>query len=662
MFQLKGSMRLDLRRKILAVALVPTGLLVFFFLLVFAAQRARLGGKVEEMMGRQAEEELARASRDLATLCDASHRELSAQVPRSLRVMRDQLDRLGPVTLSRETVRWKTVNQLDKSVGEVVLPKLLVGGRWDGQNADRGRPSLLVDRVRELVGAEATLFQRMNDRGDMIRVATTVPDEKGGRAIGTFIPAIGPDGVASPVVSTVMRGETYRGRARVLDHWYLSGYEPIRDASGRIVGMIFIGLRQDALEGIRAGVAASRIGRTGAIYVVGGSGIQRGQYLIPPPGHADGEQAWEARDARGEPYVQALVNAALEAKGETVRAAWSAPVTGGNARERVAAVTWFQPWDWVIVAEMDRDEAVAPLREFQSSLAAAVATVLVLAAILFAATLVAARAAARRLAAPLADMAAAAERIAEGDVQQEVTYRSGDEVGRLAEAFRGTIRYMQEVARGAEAVARGDLSTPLAPRSDRDVLTRSFQAAQAELRSLVDEMRALAAAAVEGRLNARADPARHKGDFREVVKGVNATMSTLVAHLDAMPVPAMIVGPDLAVRYVNPTGASLLGRTQRELIGTRCYEGFRMGDCGTARCAGCRAMAENREVGGDTEAHPEGLDLRIAYAAVPLRDGEGRVVAALEIVTEQTALRKNGHASSGGERDGGPERRSCTAP
>jgi methyl-accepting chemotaxis protein len=58
-------------------------------------------------------------------------------------------------------------------------------------------------------------------------------------------------------------------------------------------------------------------------------------------------------------------------------------------------------------------------------------------------------------------MAVAAERIAEGDVQQEVTYRSGDEIGRLAEAFRGTIRDIQEVARGADALARGDLS----PRS-----------------------------------------------------------------------------------------------------------------------------------------------------------------------------------------------------
>lgn len=658
MFDFKGTMKLDLRRKILAVALLPTALLVAAFLVVFAAQRSRIAGDVEASMGRQAAEALERTAHDLRTLCESAHTQLSQHVPRALRVMRDQLDRLGPVSFSRETVEWTAVNQLDRTAGDVVLPKLLVGGAWAGQNADPGRPSLLVDRVRELVGAEATLFQRMNDRGDMIRVATTVPDERGARAIGTFIPAIGPDGVASPVVSTVLRGETYRGRARVLDHWYLSGYEPVRDPSGRVAGMIFIGLRQDSLEGIRAGVAASRIGRTGAIHVVGGSGSQRGQYLIPPPGHADGESAWDARDASGTPYVQELVRAAMAANGATVRASYALDGNGARARERVAAVTYFAPWDWVIVAEMDRDEAVAALREVQSSLTGAVVTVLAVAALLLLAGVWAARAAARRLAAPLEAMATAAERIADGDVQQEVTYRSSDEVGRLAEAFRGTIRYVQEVGRGAEAVARGDLSTPLTPRSERDQLTRSFQSAQAELRSLVDGMRTLAAAAVQGRLSVRADPALHRGDFREVVEGVNATMSTLVAHLDAMPVPAMIVGPDLVVRYMNQTGASLLGRTPQELIGTRCYEGFRTGDCGTSRCAGCRAMAEDREVGSETDAHPEGLDLEISYSAVPLRDADGRVVAALEIVTDQTALKRAFVAPPGGD-PADPETRPC---
>jgi methyl-accepting chemotaxis protein len=644
-----------LRRKILLVAIVPTALLAAAFFVAFAAQRSRIAGQVEHGMGRLAEENLARAARDLRTLCDATHRELSHQVPRSLAVAHDQLERVGALGFARETVTWNAVNQLDGDTAAVALPKLLLGGQWIGQNADPARRSRLVDRIRELVGAEATLFQRMNERGDMIRVATTVRNHGGARAIGTYIPAVDPDGVPNRVLTTVLRGETYQGRARVLDSWYLAAYEPLRDSSGRIAAMLFIGLRQDSLEGIRAGVAASRIGETGEIYVLGGDGNQRGRYLLAPAGQEDGEGAWDAADARGRRYVQELVEAARAAPaGEPVQVSWVRATGGAAPRERLAAVTYFAPWDWVIVAEMDRAEASAAFREVERALAAVLGAVLGVAVLLLAATVFAARRAAGRIVAPLEAMAAAAERIAEGDVQQDVTYRSGDEVGRLAEAFRGTIRYIQDVARAAAALARGDLSASLVPRSERDELTRSFQSAIQAVDSLVVDVHALARAAVEGRFEVRASPARHNGEFRKIVEGANATLEMLVRHLDAMPAPAMIVSRDFEIRYMNQTGASLLGRTQAELVGTKCHDSFRTGDCGTPRCASARAMREGREVSSETDAHPEGLDLEMVYSAVPIHDEAGLVIGAFEVVCEQTAVKRCAAAPRNGS-PAGPE-------
>jgi methyl-accepting chemotaxis protein len=108
---------------------------------------------------------------------------------------------------------------------------------------------------------------------------------------------------------------------------------------------------------------------------------------------------------------------------------------------------------------------------------------------------------------------------------------------------------------------------------------------------------------------------------------------------------------------MNQTGASLLGRSQRELVGTKCHESFRTSDCGTPRCASARAMRDGREVSSETDAHPEGLDLEMVYSAVPIRDESGVVIGALEVVCEQTAVRRCAPAPRSGSPGADPGRK-----
>ena len=85
------------------------------------------------------------------------------------------------------------------------------------------------DRVYEgrKIGT-ATIFQ-----GD-VRIATTVLDASGARAVTTRISAE----VADLVLD---RGDTWRGRAFVVTDWYLSAYTPIRDSQGRTIGILYVG-------------------------------------------------------------------------------------------------------------------------------------------------------------------------------------------------------------------------------------------------------------------------------------------------------------------------------------------------------------------------------------------------------------------------------------
>jgi methyl-accepting chemotaxis protein len=129
----------------------------------------------------------------------------------------------------------------------------------------------VVDDVKELVGGTATIFQRMNRQGNILRVATNVEKLDNTRAIGTYIPAVNPDGIPNPVVSTVMQGKTYRGIAYVVNAWYITAYEPIFDGQGEIVGVLYVGVKQENVESLRQAILKTQVGETGYVYAFGRS-------------------------------------------------------------------------------------------------------------------------------------------------------------------------------------------------------------------------------------------------------------------------------------------------------------------------------------------------------------------------------------------------------
>jgi methyl-accepting chemotaxis protein len=81
----------------------------------------------------------------------------------------------------------------------------------------------------------------------------------------------------------------------------------------------------------------------------------------------------------------------------------------------------------------------------------------------------------------------AAEGIAAGDVEQEVSGSGRDEIGRTTDAFARMIEYLRETAAGARQIADGDLTARVEPRSERDALGHAFVAMTANLNELVGQ-------------------------------------------------------------------------------------------------------------------------------------------------------------------------------
>ena len=96
-------------------------------------------------------------------------------------------------------------------------------------------------------------------------------------------------------------------------------------------------------------------------------------------------------------------------------------------------------------------------------------------------------------------MKAAAQGIAQGDVEQDVDVRSSDEIGETAAAFKEMIAYLSETAGVAGQIAAGNLTVRVQPKSDRDALGNAFAEMVRTLHGAMSETSAAATALAESK-------------------------------------------------------------------------------------------------------------------------------------------------------------------
>ncbi len=97
----------------------------------------------------------------------------------------------------------------------------------------------VVDRVKELVYKDEKY--RGREKGTVTiflmdtRISTNVRNKDGTRAIGTRV---------SEEVNTavLVHGKEWIGRAFVVNDWYLTAYEPIKNINDQIIGMLYVGM------------------------------------------------------------------------------------------------------------------------------------------------------------------------------------------------------------------------------------------------------------------------------------------------------------------------------------------------------------------------------------------------------------------------------------
>jgi len=432
-----------------AVALLITGIALW------------QGGQVE----RIAESETRKLAEDgqqqivagVIAMLASQQEVLEEKVGHDLNVARDVLRQTGAVTLAKDTIEWEAVNQVNQTRSTMRLPKMMAGDTWLGQNVDVKQPSPVVDRVRELVGGTCTIFQRMNEQGDMLRVATNVETLDRKRAIGTYIPVTNPDGTPNPVLRKVLANERYVGRAFVVNRWYVTAYEPIRGADGKVAGVLYVGVPEESAKSLRQAIMNIKVGATGYVEVID----PKGNYVISHKGERDGQNSWETKDADGKLITQDIVQRATALKpGEfaQVRYPWQ---KAGDSRPRLktAVIGYYAPWQWIISAGTWEEEllqgvyAINRANSHSRTIMLCVLVAVIVAIVLVWLFL------SRGIVNPIRRTSDMLKDISEGegDLTKRLDAASNDEVGELARYFNQFVEKLQgiigSIAGNAQTVA-----------------------------------------------------------------------------------------------------------------------------------------------------------------------------------------------------------------
>ena len=171
-------------------------------------------------------------------------------------ILQNEDERLAEQTLIQliDTPKAKAADKKVETSGMVLVAAspifkedgTLLGVLYGGHLLNRN--FMIVDRVWDLVYKGEKY--RDQDIGTVtifledLRVSTNVKTKEGKRALGTRVSAEVADAVLT-------RGERWSSRAFVVNDWYISEYEPIKDYNGKTVGILYVGLLEKAYTSIR---------------------------------------------------------------------------------------------------------------------------------------------------------------------------------------------------------------------------------------------------------------------------------------------------------------------------------------------------------------------------------------------------------------------------
>ena len=171
--------------------------------------------------------------------------DVSSQISEQKKNTADRLVNILTVTDSIMLERVKSSMALLKQrgealgtprLGEAVFVKDTQANQLFLGDTPQANAFSLVDGLTDIMGGTATLFSKTGS--DFIRVSTNVIKNEQ-RAIGTKLAPTG------KTIQKILKQQAYYGAVDILGSPYLTGYEPMYDATGSVIGIWYVGYSAD---------------------------------------------------------------------------------------------------------------------------------------------------------------------------------------------------------------------------------------------------------------------------------------------------------------------------------------------------------------------------------------------------------------------------------
>ncbi|MBL8472401.1 MAG: methyl-accepting chemotaxis protein [Rhodocyclaceae bacterium] len=312
-----------------------------------------------------------------------------------------------------------------------------------------------VDHFTATTGVTATVFVR--DGEDFVRIATSVKNEKGERAVGTRLAR------DHPGYARLLAGESYTGPAVLFGRDFVTRYDPLKTASGEVIGILYVGLEvSQQLAALKDSLRKMAVGETGYVFIVDGAAQNGGTLLLHPS--LEGKSMADMRSPDGVHIFQEMQSR----RSGRLEYTWQNP-DQTFPQAKLLAFAEYAPRHWLIAASGYKDEF---LRTSQNALAtmaiAAVVLVLAISSVLWALT--------RSIVGkPLAELEHSLTELSRGhgNLTYRIPVKGEDEIGRVAARFNDFLERLQAMIR-ATAAAVGSVS-----ESSRKLATSAQTVSQA---------------------------------------------------------------------------------------------------------------------------------------------------------------------------------------